>query len=198
MTKKEVAVIEKQMTPVEIKERAETLAVTDEKSEIRAAEMLSQFNLVGDWMKKDKAKEYDPAWATVVAIRARWKPKEDILTAAISLVRSKMNKYRTDAKAKADAEAAKIAERVGEGKGKFKVDTAVRKIEEIDRPAGAVATEAGVVKYKTTQKFEVMDVTMLPIEYILPDEVAIRKAMLEGKKLPGVRYFEEQIPVNFR
>lgn len=198
MTKKEVAIIEKQMTPVEIKERAETLAVTDEKSEIRAAEMLSQFNLVGDWMKKDKAKEYDPAWKTVVAIRARWKPKEDILTAAITLVRSKMNKYRTDAKAKADAEAAKIADRVGEGKGKFKVDTAVRKIEEIDRPTGAVATEAGVVKYKTTQKFEVMDVTMLPIEYILPDEVAIRKAMLEGKKLPGVRYFEEQIPVNFR
>jgi hypothetical protein len=196
MTNKDIAVIEKKLLPT-IKE-IERLTVVDEKSEIEASEMLSQLNLIGDSMKEKKAKVYDPAWQTVVAIRAEWKPREDMLSNAIDLIRGKLKKYRTDAKAAADAEAAKIADRVGEGKGKFKVETAVRKIEEIEQPTGSVATDAGIVKYKTVTKFEVTDMKALPIEYHIADEVAIRKAMLSGIKLQGVRYFTEEVPLNYR
>lgn len=196
MTNKEVAVIERKLNPIQ--EQIRDIEVIDEKSERQAAELLSKLNLVGDAMKEKKAKVYDPAWATVVAIRAEWKPKEEMLESAIKLIRRKMNDYRTEAKRIADEAAAKIAARVGEGKGKLKIDTAVRQIDEIDRPTGAVATTVGVVKYKTTPKFEVMDLTLVPIEYHLANEVAIRKAMLADQKLPGVRYFEEQVPLNFR
>lgn len=196
MTDKSIAVIEKKLLPT-LKE-VESLVVTDEKSEREAATLLSKLNLVGDSMKEKKAEIYDPAWATVVAIRAAWKPREDMLANAITIVRAKMNKYRTDAKAKADEEAAKIAARVGEGKGKLKVETAVKQMEAIEQPTGAVATSAGVVKYKTVPKFEVVSLKELPIKYHLANEVEIRKAMLAGIKLEGVRYFEEQVPVNIR
>lgn len=198
MTNKEVSVIEKKLHP--IIEKANELVVKDEKSEKLATEMLSQLNLVGDKMKEQKAKVYEPAYATVVAIREEWKPRETLLSSAIAVIRGKMTKYRTDAKAAADAEAAKIAARVGEGKGKLKVDTAVRQIEEIERPTGNVATDAGVVKYKTVPKFnpDTINMRLLPAQYHLPDLVAIRKAMLAGEKLPGVEYFTEEQPSNFR
>lgn len=196
MTDKAVAVIEKKLMPV--MKDIETLVVKDEKSEEKAGLMLSQLNLIGDKMKEAKAKVYDPAWATVVAIREEWKPKETLLKTAIDSVRAKMNKYRTEAKAIADAEAAKIEARIGEGKGKLKVDTAVRQIEQIDKPTGSVSTAAGVVKYKTTPNFEVMDMTMLPIKYHLSNDVEIRIQMKKGVKLPGVRYFTEEVPQNFR
>ena len=196
MSNKDIAIIEKQLTPT-LKE-VEELDVVDEKSEIEASELLSKLNLVGDAMKEKKAKVYDPAWATIVAIRAEWKPKETILENAIAAVRAKLSKYRTAAKAKADAEEAKIAARIAPGKGNLSIETGVKKIEEIDRPAAAVTTNAGMVKYKTVQKFEVIDMKLLPLEYHLPNEVAIRKMMLAGQKLEGVRYFEEQIPQNFR
>jgi len=41
-----------------------------------------------------------------------------------------------------------------------------------------------------------MDVTMLPHEYILPNETKIREVMKEGVELPGVRYFTIQISKN--
>lgn len=196
MTNKDVAMIEKKLSPIE--EQAKALEVIDEKTEHQAATLLSQLNLVGDAMKERKAAVYDPAWQTVVAIRAEWKPKETMLEAAITLVRGKMNKYRTAAKAAADAEAAKIASRIGDGKGKLKIATAVKQIEAIEQPTGAVATSVGIVKYDTIEKFEVMDVTMLPVEYLLANEVLIRSAMRKGVKIPGVRYYEEQVPKNFR
>ncbi len=196
MTSKDVQVIEKKLSP--IMAAVEKLEVKDEKSENQATEMLSQLNAVGDAMADKKAKVYDPAWATVVAIRAEWKPKETILEGAIKLIRSKMTKYRTAVQAEADAEEARIAARVKEGKGNLSVESAVRQIEAIDKPVATVTTGAGVVKYKPVPCFEVMDVTLLPAEFILPNEVLIRKAMNEGKEISGVRYFIEQRPINTR
>lgn len=198
MTKKEIATIEKQMQPATIETLADALIVTDEKSEQAGAELLSKFNLAADWVQNDKAKEYDPAWATVVAIRARWKPQEDALQKGIKTVRAKLNAYRTAAKAAADAAAAKIADRVGEGKGKLKIDTAARQIEDIEKPAAVVNTGMGSVKYRTMPKFKVVSLKDLPLEYHLADEVRIRKMMVAGMKLPGVEYWDEEVPQNYR
>lgn len=196
MTNKEVAVIEKKLTPV--MRDAQDLEIVNERTMVEATTMLSTLNKIGDAMKIEKDKTLRPALDTVAAIRAFWEKPEGMYKNAIALIRGKMTTYQTAAKATADAEAAKLAARVGEGKGKLKVETAVRKMEEIEKPIGSVATDAGMVKFKTVKKFEVMDLSMVPLKYHVADEVAIRKAMLAGIELTGVRYFEEEIPLNFR
>ena len=50
----------------------------------------------------------------------------------------------------------------------------------------------------THELCELENITLLPIEYHLPDMVAVRKVMKEGKKLPGIRYWTEQRPRNTR
>lgn len=196
MSKNEIIAIEKKLGPT-LKD-VESIVVTDEASEKEATDILSRLNIIGDAMKAAKAKVYDPAWQTVVAIREEWKPKETKLESAVSLIRGKLSKYRTAAKAEADKKAAEIAARVGSGKGKLKVETAVKKMEGLDMQDGSVTSDAGVVKYKTVQKFKVIDLKLLPLDFHLADEVAIRKAMVAGQKLPGVEYSTEEVPMNFR
>ena len=195
-TEKSVALFEQKVSP--IFEQAQALEIVDEKGQAEAAELLSHLNKNLDAVTKEKEKVTKPLNEALKAERGRWKPLENFLEEGIAIVRRKMGTYQTEATRKAQEEAAKIAARVGDGKGKLKVETAVRKMDEIETPAQAVVAESGMVKFRTVKKFEVMDVTMLPIEYVLPNEPAIRAAMTKGQELPGVRYYEEQVPVNFR
>ncbi len=116
----------------------------------------------------------------------------------INYLRTAMSDYQTEEKRVADEKAEKIAARVGDGKGKLKVETAVSQIEQIETPQKEVATEEGLVQFRTVQQFEVTDFALLPDDYKTANEVAIRKAMKDGIELPGVRYFEKQVPANYR
>lgn len=197
MTEKNlVPALQKEVSPVVAK--AQALEITDAASMAEATAMLSTLNRVNDEATDSKEKLTKPLNAALKEIRSRYKPLEDIVGDAIDIIRGKMTKYQTEAKRIADKAAADIAGRVGEGKGHFKSETAVKKIAEIERPPQAVATAEGVVKFKTIRKFEVMDMALLPMEYHLADEVAIRKAMMAGTELTGVRYYTEQVPENTR
>lgn len=130
--------------------------------------------------------------------RELFKPLENPYEDAIEILRKKMSAYQT-LKVKTEAEdKAKIANRIGEGKGKLKLETAVAKIEEIGVTEKNVSTDAGAVNFRTVKKFEVMDLTMVPVEYLEVNESLVTKVMKEGKELPGIRYYEEQVPVNYR
>jgi hypothetical protein len=190
--------------PTEAKEvatlviKAQELAITDPKGMEEATVFLSNLNKANDKITKEKEKVTKPLNAALKAERERWKPIETKLSDAIALVRRAMTTYQTKAVAEQRAQEDKIVNRVGEGKGKFTTETAVRKIEEIAVPEETVATEQGSVQFRSVQKFEIMDFTLLTDEYKLADETKIREAMKRGTVVPGVRYYEEQVPYNTR
>lgn len=196
MNQTEVQKLDKEITPFVAK--AGKITITNSRDMEKASEALSQINQYADQVKKKKEEVTKPLNATLKAIRGWFAPLEDKLEDAIGSIRKEMTSYQTEQKKIADEEERKIAERVGEGKGKLKVETAIRKMDEIERPEDRVETESGSVKFKTVKKFEVIAVRDLPAEYLLADEVKIRKSMLEGKEITGVRYYTEEIPVNSR
>lgn len=192
----DVKVLEKEIIPF-IK-KSESLKIKTPDDMAVAAETLSNINKYADAVKKKQESLTKPLNEALKNIRAMFAPLKDSLDDAILKIRGAMTTYQTESKRIADNEAAKIAARVGEGKGKISVDTAVKKMSEIDKPKNTVTVENGQIKFKTVQKFEIIDVSLLPKEYILPDEVKIRAVMKIGTQLPGVRYFSEEIPVNSR
>lgn len=192
----EVAVIEKKVSPLILK--AEKLVISGPKDMDEANTLLSQMNKANDLIKKTKDETYKPAYATVVAIRKQWKGIEDLFGGGIDGLRRKMGAYQTEQKRLADDEAKRIASRVGPGKGNLKPETAVKQMEAIDQPAAVIAGDAGLTKFRTEKRFEVEDFAKLPDEYKVANETAIRAAMKNGTEVPGVRYFEEQVPVNIR
>lgn len=177
---------------------AEAKDITSPEDMKEAVKILSQLNQTADRLKADKEKLTNPLKELMDEIKGRYSPFEGKLKEAIASWRGKMVTYQTEEKKRADEEAAKIASRVGEGKGKLKPETARKQLKEIDKPENRVSTDVGLVRFKTTPKFEVEDVTKLPKEFILPNEVAIRKAMLNGQKLEGIRYYTEETPINIR
>lgn len=191
-----IKILEKESSPVIAKSKKIEIANAQDME--KAAEILSNLNRYADQVKKEKDAIVKPINEGLKRIRQLFAPLEERLEDSINMIRVEMSQYQTLQKRNAEEEAAKIAARIGEGKGKLSVETAVNKIEEIETPADRVSTDSGMVKFKTVKKFQVTDVSLIPKEFILPNEVEIRKAMIAGIEIAGVRYFEEEVPVNFR
>ncbi len=191
---KEAEALTKEIAPYAAK--AEMMKISNAQHMVQATETLSVLNKYADSVKEKKESVTKPLNVALKAARGLFSPLEDKLESAIGSIRRAMIDYQTEQKRIADKEADKIAARVD--KGTLKAETAVRKMGDIEKPAEAIATDSGSIKFKTVEKFEVMDVTLLTKDYLLPNEVAIRKAMLAGIKINGVRYYTEKVPVNSR
>lgn len=195
MENKQVVKLQKEITP--IISTAMKIEIVDEKSLTVAVEKLSQINKYLDQVTKTKETVTKPLNFALKAARELFKPLESSLGEVKDYLRHGMTTYQTEKKRIEDIEANKIENRIGEGKGKLKFETAVKKIEDL-KTVDNIKSDSGSVKFKTVEKFEVEDISKLPIEYILANEVLIRQQMLKGVKLPGVRYFLQEIPINRR
>lgn len=194
-TTKEITLTKEETVAIQL---AEKLAINTPDQMVAATRNLSVLNQTLDRLTEDKELLTKPINLLLKEIRGRYKPFEDKLEEAIAAVRKSMITYQTEQKRLAKIEEDKIIARIGEGKGKLKVETAIKKMEAVDKPDQKVSTDEGLVKFKTVKKFEVTDVSKLPVEFLLANEVAIRKAMTEGKEISGVRYFTEEVPFNTR
>lgn len=198
MIKKELNIskVEKEVSP--IASEAFNMQIKNEEDKAKASEVLSRLNKWNDSVVKNREKITKPLNQALKEVRAGYKPLETMLEDAIKVVKGKIGEYQTHALEALKGEQERISGRVGSGSGYLKVDTAVRQIEGLDKPLQSVVTDNGEVKFRTVKKFEVIDVRLLPVNYLLADEVKIRKAMLEGVLVEGVRYWEEQSVVNSR
>ena len=193
----------KQLVPLQKKintlaEQAKNLTITSKEDMVKATTVLSNINKYVDSVKEQKETLTKPINVALKNIRSIFKPLEESYEEAIASIRLKMTSYQTKAIEDARAQENAITARVAPGKGNLSIDTAVKKISSIERPDKETSTDAGLVQFVETKRFEVIDLSSLPLQYHLPNEVEIRKAMKEGKELPGVRYWTEQVPRNFR
>lgn len=172
-------------------------AITTPAHMAQASEARAERKAILKAAEAEKNKVLKPLNAACKAEQDRWKPLETKLEDDLEFLDRAMTAYQTKQQAIADAEAKKIADRVGEGKGKLRAETAVRKLEEIDAPAAVLQNEnGGGTGFRPVPCFEVMDMYLLPIDYHLSNDTAIREAMKKGTELPGVRYWVEQRPIN--
>jgi len=177
---------------------AREMSITSPDDMKRAVELLSNLNKLMDEVEEKKTKLTAPLNAALKEIRSRYKPIEEHLGLAIGSIRLKMTKYQGDIVLAQRKEEEAIAKRIGVGAGHIKMETALKKLDAVEKAEKSVAGDAGSVVFVEVEKFEVTDLSKLPIEYHLADEVKIRKAMKEGVKLEGVRYFTEQSVRNSR
>lgn len=176
----------------------DTLEIKNDKDLEKAVVVLSQMNKYKDQVQEKRETITKPLNEALKNARAMFNPLEALYEGSIELLRKKMTVFQTEAvKVRKEAEL-KIAERVKAGTGNLSVETAIKKIDELKVVEKEIATEAGLVSFVEVKKFEVIDIKLLPIEFHLPNEIEIKKVMKEGKELPGVRYFTEQMPRNYR
>jgi len=193
---KQVAVIQTQLSPIVAK--AQAITVKDQATMEQASLMLSELNKRADMVEEEKQKVLAPLNQARTAEINRWKPVLSILTTATDHLRNTISTHQTAEVKRVKAEEAKIAQRVGEGKGHLKVETAVRQIEEIVEPEKQVATEAGLVKFREDKVLKITDEKKIPREYLVVDEKKLLEALKAGTVVSGAELDIRMTPVNYR
>lgn len=112
------------------------------------------------------------------------------------IIKKKLVTYQQEQERKA-LEARKKAEE----EAKKKAEEAKKKGEEpevkpimTEAPKSSVRTSAGTSSFKKVWTFEIVDETKIPREFLIPDEKAIRKAVLDSAgqvSIEGVRVFQD-------
>lgn len=192
---KELA-IKKEISP--IVETATKCKIETKEHLIKATEILSQLNSFLDQITEEKEKITKPLNEALKQERLRWKPIETECEEVINSLRSKMSSFQTKMVKDQKEGQEKIAARVGEGKGKLKIETAIKKMGEIKNPLSTIETEFGGLKFRTDKKLKITDELLIPREYLIPNEALILKSLKEGKNVSECEIEEIQTPINNR
>lgn len=197
MAKNSLSLIDKNIKDSSIKiiDEINDLVIKNDDDLERGVVLLSEINKINDRVDAEKSKIIKPLLLAISVERKRWKPIEDILKSPIESLRRKMSEYSTYKYNKNIDKQDKIKDSILNGE--ISLEKGIKKLEKIDN-LRVVSTESGSVKFRSIKRFEVVDITKLPSEYILPNESKIREAMGNNIELDGVRYFIEQVPYNQR
>lgn len=165
---------------------------------IEATEILTAINQNLDRIKAEKEKVLAPLREAANAEKARWEPLETMFKPIVERLRGLMSAYQTSLIAKQKAEQLAITNRVGDGRGKLKPETAIRKLGEIDTVEVKVQVESGGLSFREKKVLKIVDSKLIPQEYWIIDEDAVMAALKEGVAVPGAMIEIVQVPVNKR
>lgn len=199
MTKKQtmdVVVIEKELVP--IARRAMVLHITNAEEMKEATIVLSQLNQFNDRITEIKEQVTKPLNQALKAERARWKPIETENEGAISILRKKMSAYQTELVNKKREEEESIARRIKPGTGNLSIEKAAEKIEALGIVEKEVATAVGLVQFRETATLKILDINLIPREYMMVNEKLLLQDLKEGKVVGGAVVEMIQVPVNYR
>ena len=182
---KELAVIKTQVSKAVI--TAQQLQIKTKEELEGATSILSKIKAVGRLIQEKKESITKPLNEALKNARDLFRPLEVQWSEAEGIVKQKMVAFQISEEKKVEKKEEKIAEKVDNGKISF--EQATTKIEKIERPENQV----GNTTFKTIKKVVIEDEIKLPREYLIPDEVKIRKDALAGIEIAGVKIVEEKI-----
>jgi hypothetical protein len=166
-----------------------TIIVNDEALTV-AADVIKNIKILAAAITKQKEEYTLPAKAIMDKAKLDYDPLIKECKNAEIVLKQRVTKYLDDENARKEIEKAKIAARVGEGKGHLKAETAVDKIENVGVAQTNVKTESGAELRVTKRRVaEITEPNLIPKEYWIIDEVRVRREALAKDKLG-----QEQIP----
>lgn len=129
-----------------------------------------------------------PLMRSLASVRDLFKPIELTLENAKKVVKAKVLAYQTIEEERIEKKKARIEARVD--KGTLRVDTAMKKLEEV----GTVTKSAGKMQTRILTKVRIIDETLIPREYLIPNMTAITEAILrQGITVPGAESYKEKV-----
>lgn len=195
--KKEIAVLE---------DKIKTFSITTVDDMPKATELLSILNKNLKQLTEEKEKITKPMNEALKEVRGRYKPMETILEEGIAMIRKAMSDFQTAQRKAELVEEQKIASRLGEGSGKFKAETVIKKIDALEKAPEIHATSQGMVKFRTDKRLKITDTEAIKkyiiatgdFSFIHINEKELFEYLKLGHVVPGAEVEEIQTPINIR
>ena len=182
---KELDVYKEQVSHVQV--AANDLQVLTAEDMLRASDLLNQVKKVAKSITEQKELITRPLMAGLAEARNLFKPFELSYTEAEKTIKAKMLTFSIAEEERIEKEKARVEARVE--KGTMRVDTAIEKLGAIDGGKASM----GKSSLKKVTKIRIVDVTLIPNEFMVPDLTKITEAVLKnGLTIPGVETYQEK------
>jgi phenylalanyl-tRNA synthetase alpha subunit len=187
---KEITVVRQQVEKAQT--AASNLTIKTSEDMTVATDLLSKIKQVGKLIKNEKEKITVPANEALKAARNFFAPFEKQVSDAEAEIKKKMIDYQVKNEKKIAEQQEKVAAKAESGK--MDMDKALDKIGALEeKKQNTVSGEGGgKAQFRTIKKVVIENPELLPREYLIPDEVKIRKAALAGMEIAGVKVVEEK------
>jgi len=187
---KELSLVKTQTSALENK--ATSLIISNEDNYKNAITILAKIKEIGKIIKIKKEAITKPLSESLKNARDLFRPLEDQFINAEKIIKTKMLKYKSEIDKIAKEKEEQIAKRAE--KGTIKLETAERKMNEIERINKTTQGKFGKATFRQTRKVRIINQTLIPLEYLVPNMTLIRTDALSGKNIPGVEvYIEDSV-----
>ena len=158
-----------------------------------AVDILGKVKDIGRKITAQKETITKPLSEALKNARVLFAPLEAQWEEAEKTIKYKMVKYQTLSEAKAEKKIEQIETKIEEGKISF--EKGVAKMENLE-PGSKVETDSFSLKFREDRKMEIIDASLVPDEYWVINEIALRKDVLAGKEVPGAKIVIVKTPVS--
>lgn len=186
---KELAPLRAQVSKLEAKAQAVSIGTKEEYAD--AADLVAKLKETGRSIKDRKEAITRPLNEALKSARELFAPLEAQFANAEAIVKGKLLDFKRRADEQARREEAALAARVE--KGTLRPETAERKISEVERVETTTHGKVGSVTIRKVRKVRIIDPLKIPREYLIVDEVAVRRDALAGKEISGAEVYEEEV-----
>lgn len=187
--KKEIAVVETEIKTVY--DLALQVTINDDESLKNAVDVLSRIKKAGKMVESREEAIKRPLLDSISSLRDLFKPMTTKFKDAETLIKNKILAYNMKIEAEAAKKKAQIDARVE--KGTMKAETAAGKLATINEPQKSVSGSVGKIQTRIIRKVEIVDESLLPREYLMPDKIKIQDAVLKQNiSVPGTQIVEEK------
>lgn len=185
---KELSVLKGQVSRLE--NQVNGIVIDSAESYAQAIDVVSKLKTIATTLKDRKEAITKPLNEALKSARELFAPVELQYSNAESIIKTKIVTYKRKIDEDARIAEAKIAEKVETGK--MSVETAGKKIDNLAHVETTTRGKVGEVQIKKIKKVRIIDELLIPREYLITNDVLIRKQALAGISIPGVEIYDEE------
>lgn len=128
-------------------------------------------------------------------VRGLFKPIEDKIDIIENYLKTEVLKYNqkllAEQRKREDEARKKIEEEQAKGKSLDEIN-----VDKIAKPLTNITQKVEAIKTRKIKKLKIVNEQIIPRDFLIPNEVKIKEALLNGIKVDGCEIIEEEIAIN--
>lgn len=173
----------------EILRQANEVKVKSQEGLNYASDKIKEIKEVAKRIKEEKENYTKPAREIIENANRKYNPILTVCEEVERVLKNKSAQYIFAEKHKAEAKRIKLLEKAQSGK--MKEETAVKKLSEIKDVKAQ--TDKSSLRVSTRKEVEIVDVNLIPREFMVPDLKKIKAQLLAENEVKGARLIEKQV-----
>lgn len=188
ITEKNLVPIKKNITTAV--ENSNALQITDVKGIEKASDILNGIATISKSIKAEKNRIVGPAKEIIAWAKEKFGPLEKECEEAETIIKKKMIDFDKIEEERKKKEIEEISEKALSGE--IDIDKIPEKTKELE-PVSSYSGNKGSVQFKKLNKVHIIDLSKIPLKYLIPNEKLIKEDILEGIEVPGAEIVIEKI-----